>query len=308
MPSHGNFVTSHISNLYMTKPATTIDEQLDLLKTRGLAIQDEDKAREILLDIGYYRLGFYLFPFEKSYPQLRNRTHEYIDGATFEDAVKLYYFDFDLRLLLTRYLTRIEIAFRTALIYNLSNKYSPNSVWFISPSVVSRSYARDFENKVYTADFKRNPIIQRHHQKNPNDRFAPSWKTLEFMTFGAVMKLYEQLKERDDKILIAQKLGIRQVVTFESYMHTIREVRNACAHGHLLYDLRLPRRINRGPAHITPQESGNIVGALRVIRYMMAQISTKRADDLSASVKSLYEKLCMEAPNLKPLIPDFSCI
>lgn len=292
----------------MTKPATTIDEQLDLLKTRGLAIQDEDKAREILLDIGYYRLGFYLFPFEKSYPQLRNRTHEYIDGATFEDAVKLYYFDFDLRLLLTRYLTRIEIAFRTALIYNLSNKYSPNSVWFISPSVVSRSYARDFENKVYTADFKRNPIIQRHHQKNPNDRFAPSWKTLEFMTFGAVMKLYEQLKERDDKILIAQKLGIRQVVTFESYMHTIREVRNACAHGHLLYDLRLPRRINRGPAHITPQESGNIVGALRVIRYMMAQISTKRADDLGASVKSLYEKLCMEAPNLKPLIPDFSCI
>ena len=292
----------------MTKPATTIDEQLDLLKTRGLAIQDEDKAREILLDIGYYRLGFYLFPFEKSYPQLRNRTHEYIDGATFEDAVKLYYFDFDLRLLLTRYLTRIEIAFRTALIYNLSNKYSPNSVWFISPSVVSRSYARDFENKVYTADFKRNPIIQRHHQKNPNDRFAPSWKTLEFMTFGAVMKLYEQLKERDDKILIAQKLGIRQVVTFESYMHTIREVRNACAHGHLLYDLRLPRRINRGPAHIMPQESGNIVGALRVIRYIMAQISTKRADDLSASVKSLYEKLCMEAPNLKPLIPDFSCI
>lgn len=292
----------------MPKPATTVDEQLDLLKTRGLAIQDEDKAREILLDIGYYRLGFYLFPFEKSYPQLRNRTHEYIDGATFEDAVKLYYFDFDLRLLLTRYLTRIEIAFRTALIYNLSNKYSPNSVWFISPSVVSRSYARDFENKVYTADFKRNPIIQRHHQKNPNDRFAPSWKTLEFMTFGAVMKLYEQLKERDDKILIAQKLGIRQVVTFESYMHTIREVRNACAHGHLLYDLRLPRRINRGPAHITPQESGNIVGALRVIRYMMAQISTKRADDLSASVKSLYEKLCMEAPNLKPLIPDFSCI
>ena len=292
----------------MAKSATTIDQQLDLLKSRGLTVNDADKAREILLDIGYYRLGFYLFPFEKSYPQLRNRAHEYIDGATFEDAVKLYYFDFDLRLLLTRYLTRIEIAFRTALIYNLSNKYSPNSVWFISPSVVSRSYARDFENKVYTADFKRNPIIQRHHQKNPNDRFAPSWKTLEFMTFGAVMKLYEQLKERDDKILIAQKLGIRQVVTFESYMHTIREVRNACAHGHLLYDLRLPRRINRGPAHITPQESGNIVGALRVIRYMMAQISTKRADDLSASVKSLYEKLCMEAPNLKPLIPDFSCI
>lgn len=183
----------------MAKSATTIDQQLDLLKSRGLAVNDENKAREILLDVGYYRLGFYLFPFEKSYPELRNRTHEYIKDASFEDAVNLYYFDFDLRLLLMRYLNRIEIAFRTSLIYNLSNKYNPNPVWFVSPGVVNRPYAHEFEHKVYTSDFKRNPIIHRHHLNNPNDRFAPAWKTLEFMTFGAVMKLYEQLKDREDK-------------------------------------------------------------------------------------------------------------
>lgn len=113
----------------MAKSATTIDQQLDILKSRGLTVNDADKAREILLDIGYYRLGFYLFPFEKSYPQLRNRTHEYVEGASFEDAVNLYYFDFDLRLLLMRYLNRIEIAFRTSLIYNISNKYNSNPVW-----------------------------------------------------------------------------------------------------------------------------------------------------------------------------------
>lgn len=292
----------------MTKLATTIEQQLQILKSRGLTILDEAKAREILLDIGYYRLGFYLFPFEKSFPNLNNRTHEYVDGATFEDAVNLYYFDFDMRLMLMRYLNRIEIAFRTSLIYNLSNKYNSLSIWFVSPTVVNRSYANQFEQKVYTTDFKRNPIIHRHHQNNPNDRFAPPWKTLEFMTFGAVMKLYEQLKELDDKILIANKFGIRQVVTFERYMHTIREVRNACAHGHLLYDLKLPRRINRGPAGQSTRESGNIIGSLRVIKYMMGQISAKRADDLSASVRRLYDQLCQDSPNLKPLIPDFSTI
>lgn len=292
----------------MTKSATTIDQQLDLLESRGLAIADKDKAREILLDIGYYRLGFYLFPFEKSYPNLRNRTHEYVEGASFEDAINLYYFDFDLRLLLMRYLNRIEIAFRTSLIYNLSNKYNTTPIWFVSPSVVSRTYASDFERKVYTSDFKRNPVIHRHHQKNPNDRFAPSWKTLEFMTFGAIMKLYEQLKERDDKIFIAHKFGIRQVVTFENYMHTVRQVRNACAHGLLLYDMRLPRRINRGPAHQTPQESGNIVGALRVIKYIVGQVSANRAAEMSASIKSLYENLCAESPHLKHLIPNLSTI
>lgn len=278
------------------------------MESRGLGFSDTDKAREILMDIGYYRLGFYLFPFEKSYPDLRNRTHEYIESALFEDAVKLYYFDFDLRLLLMRYLNRIEIAFRTSLIYNLSNKYNTTPIWFVSPSVVSRSYARDFERKVYTSDFKRNPVIHRHHQRNPNDRFAPSWKTLEFMTFGAVMKLYEQLKEREDKILIAHKFGIRQVVTFESYMHTIRQVRNVCAHGLLLYDMRLPRRINRGPARQTPQESGNIIGALRVIKYIVGQVSANRATEMCASIKSLYENLCTESPELKPLIPDLSTI
>jgi hypothetical protein len=292
----------------MTKSATTTNQQLALLKSRGLTISDTAKAHEILHDIGYYRLGFYLFPFEKSYPDLRNRTHEYIDGALLEDAVNLYYFDFDLRLLLMRYLNRIEIAFRTSLIYYLSNKYNSNPIWFVCPAVVNRSYARDFEQKIYTSDFKRNPIIHRHHQKNPNDRFAPAWKTLEFMTFGAIMKLYEQLKEREDKIFVAHQFGIRQVVTFESYMHTIRQIRNVCAHSLLLYDVRLTRRINRGPACQTPQESGNIVGALRVIKYIMSQISENRAVELSNSINILYEKLCAKSPNLKSLIPDFSSI
>lgn len=35
----------------MAKSATTIDQQLDLLKSRGLTVNDADKAREILLDI-----------------------------------------------------------------------------------------------------------------------------------------------------------------------------------------------------------------------------------------------------------------
>lgn len=289
----------------MTKSATTIDQQIELLKSRGLTITDEEKTREILKDIGYYRLGFYLFPLEKTYPNLNNRTHEYIDGASFEDAVSLYYFDFDFRLLLMRYLNRIEIAFRTALIYNLSNRYSSNSIWFASPAVVNRAYISFFETDIYP-DFRRNPIIRRHHLKNPNDRFAPAWKTLEFMTFGAVLKLYENLKDIEDKKTIAFEFGIRQVVTFENYMHTIRQVRNACAHGQYLYDFQLPQGIRRGPAQTSPDERYNLIGALRVINYIMKQVSMNRADDMIMQIKDLYNNLCCACPILRPLILDFS--
>lgn len=254
----------------MAKSATTIEQQIELLKSRGLAISDHDKAREILLDVGYYRLGFYLFPFEKSYPSLQHRSHEYIEGASFEDAV--------------------------------------TSIWFVDQSIVSRDYANGFEQKIYTSDFKRNPVIHRHHQKNPNDRFAPAWKTLEFMTFGEVMKLYEQLTNKEDKILIANKLNIKQVVTFENYMHTIRQVRNACAHGKYIFDLKLPYGIRKGPAANAPKDRYNIIGAISVIKYIMDKISTNRANEMGIQVKQLYENLCLASPNLKARMLDFSKI
>ena len=57
----------------MGKQALTLDKQIKLLRSRGMSIADETKAKEVLLDIGYYRLGFYWFPFEKTYPSKRNR-------------------------------------------------------------------------------------------------------------------------------------------------------------------------------------------------------------------------------------------
>lgn len=41
------------------KKATTIDEQIAKLLSRGMVIDDVEKAKENLLDIGYFRLGFY---------------------------------------------------------------------------------------------------------------------------------------------------------------------------------------------------------------------------------------------------------
>ena len=45
------------------KKALKIDKQMQLLEERGVIFDDKSKAEEILLDVGYYRLGFYAFPF-----------------------------------------------------------------------------------------------------------------------------------------------------------------------------------------------------------------------------------------------------
>lgn len=157
----------------MAKKATTIKEQIELLKSRGLAISDERKAEEILMDIGFYRLGFYAFPFEITFPCLDNRTHEYKKGATFDDVVDLYYFDYDLRKILTNYLNRIEVNLRTYITYTVSNHYQNSPTWFVDTNVMKAAYIADFENKVYKT-IRENPIIKHHHKKYINDRFAPA--------------------------------------------------------------------------------------------------------------------------------------
>ena len=70
------------------KHALNIEEQINKLKEHGMVFDNEEKAKEILLDVGYYRLGFYSFPFEKTFPSLRNRNHKLCEGTSFKEIVK----------------------------------------------------------------------------------------------------------------------------------------------------------------------------------------------------------------------------
>ena len=109
----------------MKKKVKTIEEQIEILKTRGMIFEDEKKAKEILRDIGYYRLGFYWFYFQKS-----RKKHTFRENTQFSTIVKLYYLDSDLRFLLTKALSRIEINLRTQLVYIVSTNYRHNGRLF----------------------------------------------------------------------------------------------------------------------------------------------------------------------------------
>lgn len=148
-----------------TKKAKSFDEQIAILKSRNVIINDETKAREYLSDIGYYRLGFYSYPFELSYPHLDGRrSHAVREGTSIEDIVAMYYYDFDLRGILNRYLSRIEVSVRTTMIYKLSCKYVTDPYWFVNPAIVTPQFAKDFDKEVYS-HLRNKPSIKRHHAK-----------------------------------------------------------------------------------------------------------------------------------------------
>ena len=258
------------------------------------------KKSYLILDI--YRLGFYFFPFEKTFPQLyQKRKHEMQIGTKFNDAVALYYFDFDLRNLLLKYTSRIEIAFRTCVVYNMSNRYN-NPCWFVDASVKSPSFIKDFRNKVY-ANLKRNPAIARHHELHRKSKFAPAWKTLEFMTLGEIQTLFESIIRVDDQLAISKTSHINKTQVFINYVDTVRHLRNICAHGGVLYDMRLAQSIRKGPAgHFVEREKNSLFGTLAVTRYMLEQVSDNRAKEMWNQVCEILIKLCVNHTNLQPII------
>lgn len=291
------------SKIPYTKRAKTLDEQLATLRRHGVEISDESKAKEYLSDIGYYRLGFYLHPFEITYPYLDGRRrHDVQPGTRIEDVVALYYFDFDLRNILNRYLSRIEVAIRSVVIYELSNKYIANPTWFVDPTVVSANFIRNFPNEAYKSIKKKLPI--RNHHTKYTGQYAPAWKTMEFMTFGNLEVLYDSLLLDQDKRLISSKFNVFAIETFKSYLTAIREVRNACAHGNVLFGMTLSSGIRSGEAcyHFSGNEHQSFKGALRVVDFLLKQVSVNREKDLWKELYAATSRLYDKTPAMHPII------
>jgi len=107
----------------MGREAKTIDQQIEILLSKGIDFTgfENQKIKEILLDIGYYRLGFYWFDLKEN-----KHSENFIPGTKFKTIIDLYYLDNDIRYILIKYLNRIEVNFRTQLVYFVSNRYKSN--------------------------------------------------------------------------------------------------------------------------------------------------------------------------------------
>lgn len=265
--------------------AFNIDEQITHLKNYGVEFDNEEKAKEILLDIGYYRMGFYFFPFEKTFPKLENRTHEVKEGTTFKSVYDLYEFDTKLRRLLITAIERIEVNIRTQITYIISNHYKNSPTWFADYNIMNNNFVDTFEEKVYKT-LRDNPIIKRHHDKHINDKYAPAWKTLEFMTLGNISSLYLSIKDENIKRQIANKYGC-SIRVFINYLETIRIIRNKCAHGNCIYNIETAKGIITKPANIPENSRHNINGIISVIKYLLNKISINRKNELAQNIENL---------------------
>lgn len=102
-----------------SKPFKTYAEQVELLRSRGMIIEDTDKAIKTLERLNYYRLSGYWHPMRRFNSDTNSALDEFVKGASFELVIKLYEFDKELRHVVFTELGSVETVMRSKLGYEL---------------------------------------------------------------------------------------------------------------------------------------------------------------------------------------------
>lgn len=290
------------------KKATTFQEQLQLLKDRGLLIIDDELAIHYLSNISYYRLGEYWYTLQKD-----KENHLFKENATFSDVIKLYEFDKELRVLLFDVIERIEISLRTKMIYYLSHEF--DAWWFqnFDLFIDSRALVKTLGKIEEEISRSKEQTIKKHLKKHKDDkRFPPAWKTLEQTSLGTLSKLYGNLKNKiEAKDIIAKEYGAVNHTYLPSWLQSITQIRNYCAHHSRLWNKNLPgapKLLQKPPykwvTDVPKQhENQKLYVHLCIMKYLLNIIEPN--NDFTLRLSSLFEKYSIIDTNSLGMKPNW---
>lgn len=280
--------------MFYQKPALTVQQQIAQLQSRGLVVDDHTEAEHFLSQISYYRLSGYWWSLQSD-----KTNHIFKPGARFRQALDLYLFDRELRLLVFDVIERLEIGFRTRMIYEMSLDHG---AWWVEDSslfVNGRYFAENLQKIRDEVGRSKEIFIKDHRARYHRDlRLPPAWKTLEVVSFGQLSKIYGNLNHRQApaKDRIAAKLGVANHTYLQSWLQSISDVRNICAHHARLWNRHLPAVPKLLPKptlpwlnNVPPRPAHNTIYlALCCMKYLLNSVSPQ--SQFGIRLKDLFDK------------------
>lgn len=225
----------------------TLDEQIEILRSKGLVIRDIDKAKSILFRENYFFISGYRHLFMRSYKDIK-----FIEGTTFEELYAIFLFDRKLRNIMFKYILIIENNIKSIISYQLSKKYGYKEKDYLNPKNFNQDHMKARQLKDILAKMKRQVRVNgrqhtatRHYLTNYG--YIPMWVSVKVLSFGIVSELYSILKE-DDQIIISEFYNL-DIESLSIYLSLLSNYRNLCAHEDILYDHRTQRLIPDNKYH-----------------------------------------------------------
>jgi abortive infection bacteriophage resistance protein len=245
----------------------TYDEQISLLRSRGLCIADVNAATRILADDNYYNvINGYKALFVDGKDAEGNDFFK--TGADFSEVCALFQFDTAMRNSCLERILEVEQHLKSVIAYEFSQRYGhrhpdylnrrnfdaitdpkpqpwhtpkwlTDEEWSGSPPATrTKTYADGMIEVVASAIEEAHSIHNssiRHYESEYG--YLPLWVLVNIFTMGTTSKFYRCMHSEDRK-LVADRFCVDQGVLF-NLVQPLTLFRNCCAHGARFYEFEL---------------------------------------------------------------------
>ena len=230
-----------------SKTFKNLDEQIELLKQKGLVIDDIDYTKEILLRENYFFLSGYRHLFLKE-----DGSRKYIYGTNFREVYALFNFDRQLRNILFKNILIVENNLKSILSYVMSKNHGFKEQHYLNADNFVQDYNKSRQINDLLRKMKRQINVngKQHaatsHYIN-NYGYIPLWVVVKVLSFGIVGELYSIL-QKEDQEEIADVYGV-SINDLVNYLPILANYRNLCAHEDLCFNNRTHKKINHTKYH-----------------------------------------------------------
>lgn len=226
------------------KPFKDLEEQLDVLKDRNLAITNRERTLKYLLSNNYYNI---INGYSKFF-QITD-SDNYIEGVTFDEVASLYTFDKDIKRAILQSILEAEHHIKSITAHRFAETYQNQQYAYLNTKnydndkILDVGYIISRLSKIVNYNKDKRGTSINHYYTNHKD--VPIWVLTDYLEFGdtrnIIKNLPTSLQNKIAKDLVSflktnnpNFTGVFPPETMISFLKNINQTRNVCAHNNRL--------------------------------------------------------------------------
>ena len=236
------------------KEHKTFNQQLTILRNRGVVVPTNGKPKRFLEQENYYNVinGYKDLFLVKGSNNQPVEPEIYQKGTHFNELKALFLFDRELRILLLKYLLIFENSIKTTVAYEFSKKYPRKNAYLDIANFVDNDPKKVLQQisiltKTIHDKVDRSGAIKHYIEEHGE---VPLWVLVNFLTMGNIANFYNILTDSTkniiakfytDKYRTQNKDNTFRLSSSDlsACLKVANLVRNICAHDERLYNVNL---------------------------------------------------------------------
>ncbi|WP_313963224.1 Abi family protein [uncultured Streptococcus sp.] len=291
------------------KEHKTFNQQLTILRNRGVVVPTNGKPKRFLEQENYYNVvnGYKDLFLIKDSNNLPVEPELYQEGTHFNELKALFLFDRELRILLLKYLLIFENSIKTTVAYEFSKKYPRKNAYLDIANFVDNDPKKVLQQisiltKTIHDKVDRTGAIKHYIEEHGE---VPLWVLVNFLTMGNIANFYNILTDSTkniiakfytDKYRTQNKDNTFRLSSADlsACLKVANLVRNICAHDERLYNVNLRNvRISQIANHFGIRRYDN-KRFIVVILFLKIVLDKKDFQRLYKALRNLFNQYADE--------------